>query len=128
MGQDYRDLMAWKCAMNLAEHIYSMTKCFPPEERFTLTSQMRRAAISIASNIAEGQGRFSPGEFRQFLSNAMGSARELETQLLLAKRLGLIYDPESEDLLNLTSETARLISRLASSDLRYHGDYIRKKK
>ncbi len=125
MGQDYRDLLAWQRAMELAELVYAATRRFPPDERFTLTSQMRRAAISIASNIAEGQGRFSPGEFRQFLSNAMGSAREIETQLLLAERLQYVQESESRRLLELTSETSRFISRLASSNLRNHGDYLR---
>jgi four helix bundle protein len=128
MGRIIEHLLAWQRAMELAESVYATTKHFPPDERFTLTSQMRRAAVSIASNIAEGQGRFSPGEFRQFLSNAMGSARELETQILLARRLQYIEESEFGKLLGITTETCRFISRLASADLRNHGDYVRNKR
>jgi len=82
--QHYRELSAWQKAMDLAESIYQATRTFPREEQYGLTSQLRRAVISISSNIAEGQGRRSTGEFRQFLGNARGSLFEVETQVLLA--------------------------------------------
>ena len=92
MAKTYRDLDVWKVAMDLAEGIYRLTagpNC-PQDERFGLTSQMRRAAVSIASNIAEGAGRWSTGSYVQHLSIARGSLLELETQLTLAVRLKLI--------------------------------------
>lgn len=83
----HKDLDVWNKSMELAEEIYQLTKGFPREERFGLTSQIRRSAISIPSNIAEGAARSSKREFIQFLYVAMGSLSEVETQLLLAKRL-----------------------------------------
>lgn len=85
----HKDLDVWKKAMELAESIYSVTAEFPKEEQFGLTAQIRRAAVSIASNIAEGAARNSNKEFMQFLYVAMGSLSEVETQLLLAERLRL---------------------------------------
>jgi four helix bundle protein len=84
-----RNLLAWKKAMRLALHVYEETKGFPREELYGLTSQLRRAAISVPSNIAEGQARFSHKEFKHFLSTAKGSLAELDTQLLLARELRL---------------------------------------
>ena len=81
MVQSYRDLVAWNKAMELVTEIYRVTKKFPKEELFGLMSQLRRAAVSIPSNIAEGKGRLSKGEFRQFLGNARGSLAEVETQI-----------------------------------------------
>jgi four helix bundle protein len=78
--QSYRDLISWQKAMDLAEAIYRETRTFPKQELYGITSQLRRAAISIPSNIAEGQGRRSTGEFRQFLGHALGSLLEVETQ------------------------------------------------
>ncbi len=125
MGRDYRDLIVWQKAMDLAEHVYVATKRFPIEERYVLTSQMRRCSVSVASNIAEGQGRLTAGEFRQFLSHALGSVRELETQLLLATRLDYLAKEDSSQLIRETSDVARLINRLAASNLSRHGDYVR---
>ncbi len=85
----HKDLDVWKKALELAESIYSVTAEFPKEEQFGLTAQIRRAAVSIASNIAEGAARNSNKEFMQFLYVAMGSLSEVETQLLLAERLRL---------------------------------------
>ena len=79
MVMSYRDLVAWNKAMELVTEIYRMTHNFPKEELFGLMSQLRRAAVSIPSNIAEGKGRLSKGEFRQFLGNARGSLAEVET-------------------------------------------------
>src|SRR5208337_5175176 len=88
----HKDLDVWKEAMNLAKQAYFITSNFPKEEIYGLTSQIRRAAVSIPSNIAEGAARNSHKEFIQFLYIALGSVAELETQLLLARELGLVKD------------------------------------
>jgi four helix bundle protein len=90
MASSYQDLIAWKKAVDLVTEIYRKTQKFPKEEIYGLTSQLRRAAISIPSNIAEGQGRLSKGEFEQFLGNARGSLFELITQLTISENLGYI--------------------------------------
>jgi four helix bundle protein len=90
MGQSYRDLVAWNKAMELVMEVYRLTQGFPKEEIFGLMSQLRRSAVSIPSNIAEGQGRLSKGEFRNFLGNARGSLSELETQVLIAEKLNFL--------------------------------------
>ncbi len=87
MAQSFRDLQVWQRSMDLACSIYRLTQEFPREELYGLTSQMRRSAISVPSNIAEGQARNSTGEFRQFLGVARGSNAELQTQIQLAGRL-----------------------------------------
>jgi four helix bundle protein len=87
MGCSYRDLIVWQKAMALVTEIYRATQGFPREEMFGLTSQLRRSAVPVASNIAEGQGRLSKGEFRQFLGQARGSLIEMETQLAIAGNL-----------------------------------------
>src|SRR5690242_7767330 len=86
-GQNFQNLKAWQLAMNLVEAIYASTRSWPREEQYGLIAQVRRAAVSIASNIAEGQGRLSRKEFVRHLSIAHGSLREVETQLLIAARL-----------------------------------------
>jgi four helix bundle protein len=91
----YRDLVAWKRAVELVTHVYGLTKSFPDDERYGLTAQLRRAAISVASNIAEGQGRFSRGEFKQFLGHARGSLLEIETQMTIATNLGYLDSRQS---------------------------------
>ncbi len=91
----YKELDVWKKSMELSYIIYELTKEFPSEEKFGLTSQMRRCSVSIASNIAEGAGRNTNGEFRQFLGIAQGSTFELETQTLLSQRMGLVSEEES---------------------------------
>ena len=91
-GRNYRDLIAWQRAMDLAEALHIVTRKFPAEERYGITSQIRRAAVSIPSNIAEGAARTSKKEFLHFLSVARGSLSEIDTQLTIAKRLGLISD------------------------------------
>jgi|SRR5580692_10722535 four helix bundle protein len=87
MAQAFQDLNVWQRAMELTEAVYCLTRSFPKEEIYGLTSQMRRASVSVASNIAEGRGRGTDGEFRQFLNIAQGSTYEVQTQLLLARRL-----------------------------------------
>ncbi|MFY7853623.1 MAG: four helix bundle protein, partial [Brevundimonas sp.] len=86
----YRDLDVWKLAVDWVEAVYRATSNWPSEERFGLTSQLRRAAVSVASNIAEGAARRSTGEFLQFIGMARGSLAEAETQLLIASRLGYL--------------------------------------
>jgi four helix bundle protein len=88
MVESYRDLKVWQRAVEMALAIYRLTTGFPKEELFGLTSQIRRAGVSVASNIAEGYGRGSKGEYRQFLAMARGSNLELQTQLYLATELG----------------------------------------
>ncbi|MGD0800455.1 MAG: four helix bundle protein [Terracidiphilus sp.] len=87
MAQAFQDLTVWQRAMEMTVCIYGLTKSFPKEEVFGLTSQLRRAAISVASSIAEGRGRMTDGEFRQFLGIAQGSTYEVQTQLLVARNL-----------------------------------------
>ncbi len=106
----HRDLEVWKQAMHLALNVYEATRQFPAEERFGLVSQMRRAAVSIPSNIAEGAGRNGQKEFAHFLGMARGSLSELETQCMLAHRLGFLRDPKSVS--EQISRTFRLIGGL----------------
>jgi four helix bundle protein len=87
MGGSYRDLIAWQKAMVLVREIYYATQAFPKEERYGLMSRLRRAAVSVPSNIAEGQARYSRREFHHFLNNARGSLAEVETQIMLANDL-----------------------------------------
>jgi four helix bundle protein len=101
--------------MRLVTAIYVATQKFPREEVFGLSSQMRRAAVSVVSNIAEGSGRFSDGEFRQFLSQSRGSLLELETQLLIARELNCISGPDAEVLLQSTDEISRMLSGLRNT-------------
>ncbi len=88
--RDYNDLMVCQKAMTLTKEVYQWTRNFPPEEKFGLVSQIRRAAVSVPCNIAEGQARNTTGEFVQFLSHAEGSLSELDTQLRLAAELGFL--------------------------------------
>ena len=113
--QTYRDLVAWQKAMELITEIYRESLKFPPDELYDLSSQMRRAAVSIPSNIAEGQGRLTKGEFIQFLGNARGSLLELETQVLVAKNLHYLEEPALKNLLGLTAEVGRLLNGLLSA-------------
>ena len=112
---NYRDLIAWQRAMELAEHVYALSAAFPADERFGLTSQLRRSAVSIPSNIAEGQGRKSTKEFQHHLSIAHGSVRELETQVLLAQRLKFTTKERGDAALGVASEVGRLINGLYNS-------------
>ena len=111
----YQELIVWQRAMELSKAIYIATKSLPDEERFGLTSQLRRASLSIPSNIAEGQGRLTAGEFRQFLGTARGSVFEVETQFQLALDLGYFSSGEASQLFGLTSEVSRLLNGLIRS-------------
>jgi len=113
--QSYRELDVWKKSMNLVEICYKITREFPKEELYSLTNQIRRASISIPSNIAEGQSRWSTKEFLRFLSIARGSLSELETQLILAQRLKYISEDNLNEILKLTDEIGKMISGLRKS-------------
>ena len=110
--KSYRELIVWQKGMDLVEEVYRTTRTFPREEIYTLTSQMRRAAISIPCNIAEGQGRQTTKDFLHFLSIACGSSRKLETQCLIAQRLGYVTQEQIEEFLAHTEEVDRLNSGL----------------
>src|SRR4051794_19918047 len=114
-SKNYRDLIAWQKAMDLVEQVYHATRHFPKEEQFCLCSQIRRAVVSIPSNVAEGQGRQTPKEFTNFLYIAHGSLREVETQLLIAQRLLYLSEPQVVPMLNLSAEVGRLIRGLINS-------------
>ena len=108
----HNNLDVWKKAVDFSVQIYSATEGFPRDEKFGLTSQLRRAAVSIAANIAEGAGRKSPREFIKFLSIAQGSASEAETELLIAFRLGYMNEVEFRRLTELLDEIGRMITGL----------------
>ena len=110
--QHYRQLEVWQLGMELAEKCYLATTNFPKQELFGLVSQIRRAAVSIPANIAEGQGREHTKEFLNHLSIARGSLTELETHLLLSCRVGLLGQAELEPLLGLTDRISRMLSGL----------------
>ncbi len=113
--QHYRQLKVWQKAMELAEQCYQATRTFPKEELFGLTSQIRRAATSVAANIAEGQGRHHTKEFLNHLSMARGSLLEVETLLMLAQRVGLLTPQIVDGLLTITDEIGRMLSGLRNS-------------
>ena len=115
MGKSYRDLIAWQKAMKLVSQIYDDTEKFPDRERFALTSQIRRAAVSIPCNIAEGQGRRTKREFHQFLGNARGSVMEVETQVLIALDRKFIDPKKAEVLLEMLAEIGRILNGLMDS-------------
>jgi four helix bundle protein len=108
-------LVAWQKAMDLAAEVYRATKAFPSDELYGITSQLRRASVSVPANIAEGQGRQTTGEFRQFLGHARGSLLETETHILLATRLRYISEAAAEDLLRRTAELGRVLNGLMAS-------------
>lgn len=119
MGQSYRDLQAWRKSISLVKEIYSTTKSFPADERFGLISQLRRAAVSVPSNIAEGQARYSQCEFMKFLSHARGSLAEVETQLTINAELGYLSVQQQQQLESSCSELNRILNGLyASIELR----------
>ncbi len=113
--RNFRELFAWQRSMELVEMIYRVTEHFPSKEAFGLTNQLRRAAVSIPSNIAEGQGRNTTTDFVRFLSISRGSLQEVQTQFELARRLGYINEKGNEELLTLSDEVAKLINGLCSS-------------
>lgn len=115
MSHSYRDLLVWQKSMVLVKEIYLQTRCFPKEEAYGLSSQMRRAAVSVPCNIAEGQGRMSKKEFRQFLALSRGSLLELETQVQIAADLGFLSADHSKPLLGKAEELLRMLNGLMES-------------
>ncbi|HEV2388860.1 MAG TPA: four helix bundle protein [Candidatus Acidoferrales bacterium] len=110
--RDYKDLQVWQKGMELAKRVYRLTKNFPAEEKFGLVSQMRRAVVSIPSNLAEGHARNTTGEFVQFISHAQGSLAELDTQCRLSVTLGFCNDADTEPVSLLITELQKMLKGL----------------
>jgi len=108
----YRDLNVWQKAMDIAAAVYQLTKPFPQSELYGLTTQMRRAAVSIAANIAEGHGRETSGAYIQFLRIAQGSLKELETHIFLAQRVDLVGSDQIEPILDECDKLGRMLRAL----------------
>ena len=111
----HQKLDLWKKAIEFVIAIYKLTERFPKEEKFGLTSQMRCASVSIAANISEGAARTSVKEFMQFLSHSQGSASEVDTELIIATRLGYVLEEEYEELSRDLDDIGRMITRLCQS-------------
>ena len=114
MGNSFRDLAVWQRAVELSLQVYKLTAAFPDCERFGLTNQLRRATVSVASNIAEGYGRCTRGEYIQFLGQARGSNSEVETQLVIARGLGF----GSGQMLDQADELCNEVGRLLGATLK----------
>jgi|SRR5689334_12720838 len=112
VGKSYRDLRVWNIAMSLVLEVYRITESFPQTERFGLTSQLRRAAASVPSNIAEGHARSTRGEYKNALSVARGSIAEVEVQLTIAKELGYVQSPVLTEALAHCESISRMITNL----------------
>ena len=110
--RSYKDLVVWQKGIALAKLVYQLTKNFPSEEKFGRVAQMRRAAVSIPSNIAEGQARHTTGEFIQFISHAEGSVAELDTQLILSIELKLCRDVGAKAAFEMIAELRRMLNVL----------------
>ena len=115
VARGYRDLIAWQKAMGLVRETYQLTRSWPADERFGLTLQARRAAVSVPANIAEGSGRTGPRHLRNHLSIAHGSLCELETHVLVARDLGFMETLETDALLERSEEVGRIIRGLLKS-------------
>ncbi len=111
-GYGYRELVVWRKGIDLAKQIYELTGEFPTEEKFGLVSQMRRAAVSVPSNIAEGQARHTTKEFIQFISHAEGSLAELDTQLVLGMELGYCSNAKWQHVAGLMEEVRKMLNGL----------------
>ena len=109
---DYKELQVWQKAMDLVVEIYKISKLLPKEETYGISDQIRRAAVSIPSNIAEGQSRNSAKEFIQFLSIARGSLAELETQLLICTKVNMLSEDNIAEAQNITTEVGKMIKGL----------------
>jgi four helix bundle protein len=112
MGQSYRDLIAWQKAMDFVMDVYRTTKTFPRDETYALAGQLRRAAVAIPTNIAEGQARFSPNEFHFFLARARGALVEVETQLMIAQNLTYFTPEHGKHLLDNAGELGKILNGL----------------
>lgn len=106
----FKDLKIWQLGMDIVADVYDLTRKFPREEIYGLTNQIRRAAVSIPANIAEGFRRYSSKEHRHFLSIVMGSAAEVETELMIAKRLRFAHETEADDLLKKLDSLGRMLT------------------
>lgn len=107
---NFKELRVWREAIELAKLVYKVTALFPQDERYGLKSQINRAVVSIPSNIAEGAGRGSDKEFAQFLKIALGSALELETQLILAEAFGFVKEPQYSELVQKTADVQKMLN------------------
>ena len=112
MVKSYRDLIVWQKAMDLTTEIYRLTKKLPKDELYALTNQLRRAAVSIPSNIAEGNAHFSTREYLRFLSIARGSTAEVETQLLVCVKLNYLSQEDIASAVSLLDETGRMLNSM----------------
>lgn len=115
LGPNYKELRVWQEALALVTDVYKSTSPFPKEEMYGLTSQMRRSAVSVPSNIAEGKGRYSNAELRQFLILARGSLLELETQIQISENLGFLQVGQSEYLKNKSAGIGKMLNGLIES-------------
>jgi four helix bundle protein len=115
MAQGFEELLVWQKAMEMTVAVYEVTRQFPREEVYGLTSQMRRSSVSVASNIAEGRGRLTEGEFRQFLGAAQGSNYELHTQLMVARRLNFGNAELLSHAEGLSREVAKMLAGLIAT-------------
>lgn len=115
MGHSYSDLLVWQKAIELVVETCKQTRSFPKEEIYGLTSQIRRSAVSIPCNIAEGQGRLTRGKFKQFLGHARGSVLELQTQITIAKKLAFLDEKGASGLINSSAEVHRMLNGLLQS-------------
>ena len=116
--KSYQDLIVWQKAISLVTEIYTLTAQFPGHEIYGLSSQLRRASVSIPSNIAEGHGRATRGEFNQFLGHARGSLCEVQTQIFIAHKLGYITGKQEQAVIALTDELGRILNGLITSIVR----------
>jgi len=112
MGAYFKDLVVWQRAAQLCKEVYRLTSSFPASEQFGLTSQLRRASVSIASNIAEGYGRSTRGEYLLFLGHARGSNCELQTQLVISQELGFGSRPTHDSAAKLSEDVSRMLIAL----------------
>ena len=115
VSSHFKDLIAWQKAMDLVEKIYRLTEALPAREHYGLSNQLRRAAVSVACNIAEGQARYSKKDFRHFLRVAKGSLAEIETQVLIARRLDYVSQDSSDRCIVDIKEVGRILAGLISS-------------
>lgn len=114
MGESYKELVVWQRSVQLALAVYKLTSSFPTSERFGLTNQLRRASVSIASNIAEGYGRSTKGEYILFLGHARGSNFEVQTQLIISAGLGFGKEDFREHVKGLSEEVSRMLVAMMS--------------
>ena len=113
---NFRKVGAWNRALDLTKVIYDFTRVFPSDEKYGLSSQLRRAAVSISSNIAEGCGRRTSKDFISFMYNAIGSLKEVESELLVAEKLGYVEMKDVENLVNELEEIGRMISGMINRE------------